>query len=84
MDLAETQAVCLQTRFLPEGVAQGIDEPRGNGQVAVLPQWTEVPSPRMNASHQVDETCDYASTRYAKCSARYESDSYDREIPPIA
>src|SRR5699024_12880440 len=42
--------------FLPEGVAQGTHEPRGNGQVAGLPQWTEVPSPRMNASHQVEET----------------------------
>ena len=29
MDLAEPQAVCLQARFLPEGVAQGTDEPRG-------------------------------------------------------
>src|SRR5690625_935809 len=47
MDLAEPQAVCLQARFLPEGVAQGTHEPRGNGQVAGLPQWTEVPSPRM-------------------------------------
>ena len=56
MDLAEPQAVCLQARFLPEGVAQGTHEPRGNGQVAGLPQWTEVPSPRMNASHQVEET----------------------------
>ena len=46
MDLAEPQAVCLQARFLPEGVAQGTDEPRGNGQVVGLPQWTEVPSPR--------------------------------------
>ena len=42
MDLAEPQAVYLQARFLPEGVAQGTHEPRGNGQVAGLPQWTEV------------------------------------------
>src|SRR5699024_11318509 len=56
MDLVEPQAVCLQARFLPEGVAQGTHEPQGNGQVASSPQWTEVPSPRMNASHQVEET----------------------------
>ena len=45
MDLAEPQAVCLQARFLPEGVAQGTHEPKGNWQVAGLPQWTEVPLP---------------------------------------
>ena len=52
MDLAEPQAVRLQTRFLPEGVAQGTHEPRGNGQVAGLPQWTEVPS-QVNILHQI-------------------------------
>ena len=36
MDLAEPQAVRLQARFLPEGVAQGTHEPRGNGQVAAV------------------------------------------------
>src|SRR5699024_1226235 len=33
MDLAEPQAVSFQTRFLPEGVAQGTDDSQGNGQV---------------------------------------------------
>ena len=56
MDMSEPQAVCLQARFLPKGVTQGIDEPRGNGQVASSPQWAEVPSTRMNTSHQVEET----------------------------
>ena len=33
MNLAEPQAVCLQARFLPEGVAQDTREPHGNEQV---------------------------------------------------
>jgi len=36
MSLAESQALCLQARFIPEGVAQGTDEPQGNEQVASL------------------------------------------------
>ena len=75
MDLAEPQAVCLQARFLPEGVAQGTDEPRGNGQVAGLPQWTEVPSPRMNASHQVEETSELPDRKSTRLNSSHRSQS---------
>ena len=47
MDLAEPQAVCLQARFLPEGVAQNTNEPQGNDQVTSSPQCTKVPSSKM-------------------------------------
>src|SRR5699024_5977946 len=73
MDLAEPQAVCLQARFLPEGVAQGTHGPLGNGQVAGLPQWTEVSSPRMNASHQVEKTSELPRTKPPHTGSRFQT-----------
>src|SRR5699024_9336826 len=43
MDLAETQAISLQARFLPEGFARGTDKSQSNGQVASRPRWIEFP-----------------------------------------